>query len=252
MNSRKGPAELARLARSKFAAQPADLLDIDALCLALGVVVRKASLQGLHGSLIKRDGQLTAVLNRHDSPRRQRFTLAHEIGHLLLHEPDGGAIFARANIPENDAERLLERDCDVFATELLMPRDAFSVALRGTGPTLIEIQDLGDRFGVSMESAALRVGELTNTNCRIVKWQHSDGGFLKRWAVGGLRRTEFDAPIESGSTRLGVASAYRNDYIVVKSEADLMIEARGYGHSSWRYVLSVIVETSSVGRNPRR
>ena len=63
MNSRKGPAELARLARSKFEAQPADLLDIDALCLALGVVVRKASLQGLHGSLIKRDGQLTADAN---------------------------------------------------------------------------------------------------------------------------------------------------------------------------------------------
>jgi hypothetical protein len=54
-------------------------------------------------------------------PRTQRFTLGHEIGHLVLHplelyhrdRPLVGA--ARSNVP------LIEREADIFSAELLMP-----------------------------------------------------------------------------------------------------------------------------------
>ncbi len=58
------------------------------------------------------------VVRGASNARRRRFTIAHEIGHFVLHPgrlaPErGGAV--------NEAWRLQEREADQFAAELLMP-----------------------------------------------------------------------------------------------------------------------------------
>ncbi len=77
--------------------------------------------------------------------RRDRFTLAHELGHYLLHPNPGlarQAPVARESIP---VYRSSEWQADYFAGSLLMP-----IELVKTCTSLEEIQE---RFGVSRDTA---------------------------------------------------------------------------------------------------
>jgi Zn-dependent peptidase ImmA (M78 family) len=77
----------------------------------------------------------TIVLNLAESPRndpplrRYRFTIAHEIGHWVCHCLEGRAprlepSFCRATDIAHDADRSIEREANIFASELLMPEHA--------------------------------------------------------------------------------------------------------------------------------
>ena len=81
----------------------------------------------------------TIVLNlaegpRNDPPlRRHRFTIAHEIGHWVCHYLEGRAAtlepsYCRAADIAGDADRSLEREANIFASELLMPEEAVRAA----------------------------------------------------------------------------------------------------------------------------
>ena len=81
----------------------------------------------------------TIVLNsaesaRNDPPlRRHRFTIAHEIGHWVCHCLEGRAAklepsYCRATDIANDVDRAIEREANIFASELLMPEAAVRAA----------------------------------------------------------------------------------------------------------------------------
>ena len=83
--------------------------------------------------------------------RRRRFTIAHEIGHFVLHPgrlaPErGGAV--------NEAWRLQEREADQFAAELLMPEDLVRAAVVEHGG---DVSRLADRFDVSRQAMQTRL-----------------------------------------------------------------------------------------------
>ena len=92
-----------------------------------------------------------------DTPtRRQRFTIAHELGHWICHAhgaADPATTFCRAKDLSQDADRTLEREANVFGAELLMPeaavRDAWGAF---PGPA-----GLAERFGVSALAAQWRL-----------------------------------------------------------------------------------------------
>ncbi len=86
----------------------------------------------------------TIVLNeaervggRNDPPlRRHRFTIAHEIGHWVCHCLEGRAAklepsYCRAADIANDVDRVIEREANIFASELLMPEAAVRAAWEG-------------------------------------------------------------------------------------------------------------------------
>ena len=83
----------------------------------------------------------TIVLNTAESPRndpplrRHRFTIAHEIGHWVCHCLEGRApspapSYCRATDIAGDADRAIEREANIFASELLMPEAAVRAAWR--------------------------------------------------------------------------------------------------------------------------
>jgi hypothetical protein len=67
---------------------------------------------------------------RNDPPlRRHRFTIAHEIGHWVCHCREGRAAtleptYCRATDIGNDVDRALEREANIFASQLLMPESS--------------------------------------------------------------------------------------------------------------------------------
>ena len=79
---------------------------------------------------------------------RARFTVAHEIGHLIMHE---GVALARSNgIPHKFYEDS-EWQADAFAAELLMPTDG----CMGMSAEAIKL-----RFGVSLPAAQAKFNAL--------------------------------------------------------------------------------------------
>ena len=101
----------------------------------LGLRIEEAELGRLLGDAAAgrapdRAERRRASRGRNDPPlRRHRFTIAHEIGHWVCHCLEGRAAnleptYCRAADIANDVDRALEREANIFASELLMPEDA--------------------------------------------------------------------------------------------------------------------------------
>ena len=118
------------------------------------------------------------------SKGRRRFTIAHELGHFLLHRhlaPDGGFRCRPEDLATWDHERSpQEAQANRFAARLLMPLDD----LRRHAPAqaavgLAELGRLADeRYGVSLTSCALQWLEITSQRAVLVV---SRDGFIL-WA----------------------------------------------------------------------
>src|SRR6476469_995567 len=85
---------------------------------------------GPEGRVVVRDGRFVVQMREGASWRRQRFTLAHEVAHLLLFSADAEAGRLRA-VPSSSEHdfRAVERLCSVGAAELLMPRNDLRMAV---------------------------------------------------------------------------------------------------------------------------
>lgn len=123
----ESPEEVASLVRATWRVPDGPLPNLVALVEAAGVPVltfdlgheklSAISIPGLHGRHV-------VLLNSSMSASHQRFALAHELGHLVLH--DGGLT--------DD----IEREADRFASELLMPAKDIQSHLQG-----VRFSDLG-------------------------------------------------------------------------------------------------------------
>lgn len=94
-------------------------------------------------------------------PTRQRFTLAHEIGHhvLVANKCSGKIIILDSS--KNNSRSMMERACDNFAAMLLMPEDIIkeNYAQLSRNPQN-RVLIMAERFGVSVMAMRRRLREL--------------------------------------------------------------------------------------------
>lgn len=64
-------------------------------------------------------------LSKDDSPTRKQFTIAHEIGHLILHEVKKEIFYRTQFLLPDKQTKLQEAEANWFAASLLMPRSLF-------------------------------------------------------------------------------------------------------------------------------
>ena len=124
----------------------------------------------ISGLMQRDDGEPVIVVNRDHKPQRRRFTVAHELGHALLHD-DNFIVDKTARVRLRDKESSLaihteEIEANAFAAELLMPRHhvvkqvtrAMKSNKNVTEPGLI--RDLAGRFDVSEQAMGFRLVNL--------------------------------------------------------------------------------------------
>ena len=108
---------------------------VDELVQMCGLLLHRVELpDALSGLVIESDDGATIAVNRHHPPTRQRFTIAHELGHHLLDHTD------RFHLDLSDGSPIgydygLERTANEFAADLLMPRRLVTAALASTPDT---------------------------------------------------------------------------------------------------------------------
>jgi Zn-dependent peptidase ImmA (M78 family) len=100
----------------------------------LGLAVDRVEME-CSGMLLPDERRI--LVNASEPETRQRFTIAHELGHWICQclEATVEPVYCRADEVDESAKSL-EREANVFAAELLMPEEAVRVAD-------------GNRFGVS-------------------------------------------------------------------------------------------------------
>ena len=121
------------------------------------------------GELRREKTGLVIVYSPYLSLERRRFTIAHEIAHALFET--SGPRFPRYG-------RELERLCDMFATEILMPKKAFLKAI-GSDITLNKVFEVASIFQTSLSATAIRFCELLQKKVSafevkngVVSWSH--------------------------------------------------------------------------------
>ncbi|MFF5006963.1 ImmA/IrrE family metallo-endopeptidase [Streptomyces phaeochromogenes] len=100
---------------------------IESIARAEGVIITRKAFDGTQSGFALRDGQIRIIgVNSATSPRRQRFTIAHEMGHLDLHQGKPLIVDHAMRIDwRNDVSSLgtneQEVEANAFAAEMLMP-----------------------------------------------------------------------------------------------------------------------------------
>ncbi len=145
---------------------------------ALGInVIPYGFGDGVSGILIIEDNISTIGYSNSDSKKRQRFTIAHELGHYVLHSDRKNInkkeqIFVdkkflvryRGSQKYSHAEILNEKEANAFAAELLMPKSFIEAELSKkdymdyTESELIE--ELANVFDVSVIAMSYRLANL--------------------------------------------------------------------------------------------
>lgn len=115
---------------------------------------------------------------------RKRFTIAHEIGHFVLHPCEGLERNDTAGnfTIWNDANE--EAEANIFAAELLMPEFLFKPRCRGPVPSLAVVETLARDFATSLLATAFQYVTHTNEQVALVlsqgnqiKWFHRSKEF---------------------------------------------------------------------------
>jgi hypothetical protein len=144
------------------------------LCRRLGIrVVRRRSAGA--GTLRGVDGRMEIWLSGDSSNwRRERFTIAHEIAHVLVFSAWSVATKATdLELIDAHDERELESLCNLGAAELLMPTNALAEQVEALGVAPRGLQRLYDACLVSYETMLYRIAEITPSSAVILWRKHA-------------------------------------------------------------------------------
>jgi Zn-dependent peptidase ImmA (M78 family) len=129
------------------------------------------------GVLLIQGTERHIMVNKAHHPNRQRFTIAHELGHLVLHHNSGDRLFIDTHLrayqrrgsaasgvyeePGSTTTPAEEREANQFASALLMPRElllAMTVGREFWDES--DVAALAAEFGVSEQTMTIRLRQL--------------------------------------------------------------------------------------------
>lgn len=138
-----------KLGLNEIVVEEATLLDIlenDKYYIFYNVFGRNS----FSGAAYKKDGIKFIIINSSQSKGRQNFTLAHELGHIILHDKDIFDITA-------EYEKL-EKEADFFAANFLIPEHLLKMKIGDvTKISKMDILFVSQKFRVSYETALYRL-----------------------------------------------------------------------------------------------
>lgn len=144
-------------------------IDVIRIAEDLGInVVFQPLDREVSGVLVVKDGRATMGVNVSHYPNRQRFTIAHEIGHFMLHKPKSGVFVDTTytyyrDPTASDGSILEEIQANAFAAELLMPENFIKEYLEVCFFDLHDpdaVQEMTNLFEVSEQALAVRLVNL--------------------------------------------------------------------------------------------
>jgi Zn-dependent peptidase ImmA (M78 family) len=145
-------------------------VDVEAVARHLGakVIYKDTFDDDLCGMLYREGSDIIIGVNKSHFPYRQRFTIAHEIGHLVMHSH----IINQVHVDRKFTEQLkrdkraslgldrIEIEANRFAAELLMPTAELLKAVDDRMDIENGLTQLADEYEVSVQAMTIKLARL--------------------------------------------------------------------------------------------
>ena len=149
-----------KILRSLGVAAPEDI-DLEAISWDLGVIgVKHRELDGCEARIAGLGDRAIVSLDPRPMRRRQRFSLAHELGHWVHHR--GKTTFCRPDdIGEGGNHNAFEQSANSFAADLILPSYLVApIARTSNRLTTKFVEEVADKFDATKTAATLRLVSL--------------------------------------------------------------------------------------------
>lgn len=172
---------------------PKPPIDVVRLAEALGVdTITVADL--VEDGRVTHDASGTHIfVSEHINRARRRFTLAHELGHVLLAGP-GEPLKAERSLPVRSNE---ERLCDEIAAAILMPKSWLESQFDEQPRSIASARLLAEAAITSLSASVVRLNQVLDWRRAFIRWRQRDGAWRLVAAAGvppGLHGTITTAP----------------------------------------------------------
>lgn len=216
----------------------------------LNTLVRRFGIQEILSEPLPFDGGIYEVqgkriikINSLAPPVRQSFTLAHELGHLILER----SINATSSCT---ADNELEHACNALAAELLMPAEQTKKLAADSGKQSPEkLGPIARHFGVSLRTAARRLYDLRLWKLGTGMWK-CEATARQQWFVGDRpwntdtpALSAFDLALESS------VPVHTTEHIPTGPYTEA-IAVKAY-HLGKQFVIAIVAGAGRGGQNPQ-
>lgn len=145
-------------------------IDLFAIAEKFRLSIREIELAGCDGALLRSSINASGIIAVKNSIResgRKRFTVAHEIGHRVLH--GASTACSSADIANWSANaKQVEKEADEFAAELLLPAREIAPTINSRSPSLNIIQSVAQKYEASLSASAWRYCDIAATPCAVI------------------------------------------------------------------------------------
>lgn len=218
MKMNNSPRELALSILDKFGIDEPYKIDIEDIVYAMEIPIQFKPLTGCEGRIIHgKNKSIITINSKIDFETRKRFTIAHELGHYLMHKrnpiqhSDDISSLSWFNNKSKSGISLQEFEANTFASELLLPTHKFSELIHAIPFSPELIRNISDQYNISRSSVIYRFVENGNhpicvfytQNNKVHFWRRADGFNYKIKDI-----TKLPPPTDS------VAAEYFNESII--------------------------------------
>lgn len=179
---------------------PADI-SIEDLIVFYNGIVREVPLTNCDGRVVMKNGKSIVSVNRDiEFPKKKRFVLAHELGHMKLHSQREATFSDDYQTLEAFKHGPQEAEANAFAAELLMPETFFKEYCVGKVFSPEFLREISERFQSSITSAVYRYIDIGRHPICVFL---SQAGKIKYWKKSEAfrcwipDRTKLDVPSDS-------------------------------------------------------
>ena len=156
-------------------------IDVEAIAFDAGLEVRYEELTSCAATLVGFDSRGIATVRPSGNAERDRFSVAHELGHWDLHR--GKSFVCRVDDAADSlaagVDKEKERQADDYAAHLLMPGRLFKPIIKELKqPGFAEIREVGKQFQSSLLATSLRVVGVGTEPAFLINY---DAAGNKRW-----------------------------------------------------------------------
>jgi hypothetical protein len=146
-------------------------IDVDLIAQHCGATTVYERLRGCEARIVRLGARAYISVQSSSRRSRQRFSVAHELGHLML----DGALAAEpcrlASVRSSHAPDAAEARANRFAVALLMPRFMFAPRAARKPATFETIASLAQTFDTSLETTASRFAALGTSRVLFLRYK---------------------------------------------------------------------------------
>lgn len=156
-------------------------INLEAIAFHMGVKVRYRPLSGCEARILANGNKAIATINSRSRPERQRFSIAHELGHWRYDRGKGITCLAKDIYGVGSASTAREVNANRFASELILPSYLCRPRLwKISQMTWKLVDELAGEFGASRLATAIRIIDLNIVPAMLVCHRADGRAWFKR------------------------------------------------------------------------